>query len=485
MQEIFISYSSKDQQCADEIVAYLEERGFSCFIAHRDIKAGESYDMRLIDAIDRAKLLVLVFSDNSDMSKHVKSEIAMAFDNETTIIPYKITGSKPTQLKYYLQTAHWLDATAPTTNHLEDLCSRIAEIIQPSDNKQKVVMAVSQLLTEQGFQFEIADVIDAPCYTTVTVQLTNTQIHQGILQRKLMMLERDARYKLNTPARVYRENNGILGDLVYKYVFEITHDKTISFDMQQALAKTPELKDMQLPIVVGMDYDGSVVCKDLHDTATVSVCGGEGSGKRNFIYNMIHSIISVRSPQEVNFTIFGDKTCYQFLENSPYLAFEIKPSGYDIFEKIEQIAVRRLAKTQQKPIDAYNANATEKIPHLVVVCEDAELNYDILRRFFDNTTNKILWQASGIHIVVSSEHRNSLSPYTFDTTIYHAIPSENYMSHNAYILSYATGDIIYEDGDGRILRRLLSPYVSEQYMQEVSVQKQNLARSSHKDTFDE
>ena len=134
MQEIFISYSSKDQQYADEIVAYLEERGFSCFIAHRDIKAGESYDMRLIDAIDHAKLVVLVFSDNSDMSKHVKSEIAMAFDNETTIIPYKITGSKPTQLKYYLQTAHWLDATAPATNHLEDLCRRICEIVEPSDN---------------------------------------------------------------------------------------------------------------------------------------------------------------------------------------------------------------------------------------------------------------------------------------------------------------------------------------------------------------
>ena len=453
MQEIFISYSSKDQQYADEIVAYLEQRGFSCFIAYRDIKAGESYDMRLIDAIEHAKIVVLVFSDNSDMSKHVKSEIAMAFDNETTIIPYKITGSKPTQLRYYLQTAHWLDATAPTTNHLQDLYNRISEIVEPSDNKQKAIMAVSKLFTERNFPCEIVEATDAPCYTRVTVQLTDTSIHPSMLQRNIMMLEREARYKIGSPTMIRFDGNT-------KLMLEITHDKSATFLIDEALEQLPQT--MELPIVIGKDIDGQIVYKDLGKFTNVMVFGEDGSGKRNCIYCMLRSIMSLRTPQQVNFAIWGDKNYYQFLQGSPYLMRDVETYSQTFTNSIQTLAVERLKQMGDISVDEYNLTAKSKLAHIVVILDEmtSPIQLEALLQ------NYLTFRKAGIHLVASA--RNPLILRTtdnIDLAICHTLNDEDYFGRELGIdgatqLCFASGDVIVSDTQQKQRMRLLVPTVT-------------------------
>ena len=123
MYDVFISYSSKDQKTADAVVNYLESSKIKCWIAYRDAEAGEYYAASIMRAIKNSSIFLLVFSENSNKSKHVLKEIDAACKYERIIIPFKIDESQLDEaVEYYLSATHWLDAiTAPMDNHLKEL----------------------------------------------------------------------------------------------------------------------------------------------------------------------------------------------------------------------------------------------------------------------------------------------------------------------------------------------------------------------------
>ena len=112
MNKVFISYSSNDQAFADRLVAYLEERGIPCWIASRDIPAdGVNFTDHLSEAIENCQYFVLIGSKSANLSKHVRNEIAMAFDKEKTIIPFKIEDFKfSDSVNYYLSLKQFIHA---------------------------------------------------------------------------------------------------------------------------------------------------------------------------------------------------------------------------------------------------------------------------------------------------------------------------------------------------------------------------------------
>ena len=127
--QVFISYSSKDQLVADAICGKLEAppHRIRCWIAHRDIPAGESWDEYIVDALAECKVMVLVFSSNANESEFVKMEVPLAVRNKLTIIPFRIEATEPTKaLQLYLYRKHWLDAiTEPLEQHLDRLVLRV------------------------------------------------------------------------------------------------------------------------------------------------------------------------------------------------------------------------------------------------------------------------------------------------------------------------------------------------------------------------
>jgi hypothetical protein len=114
--EVFISYSHKDKPIADAICANLESAGCRCWIAPRDIAPGEDWPTAISNAIALRRVMVLVFSADSNRSKQVGNEISLAFENNLIIIPFKIDAITPEPGKqYYLARTHWLDAMNPPT----------------------------------------------------------------------------------------------------------------------------------------------------------------------------------------------------------------------------------------------------------------------------------------------------------------------------------------------------------------------------------
>ena len=68
-RDVFVAYSSKDMDRVLELVECLEEQGFSCFVAARNLRHGrgavENYDKALREAMDNCTSFVFVSSMNS------------------------------------------------------------------------------------------------------------------------------------------------------------------------------------------------------------------------------------------------------------------------------------------------------------------------------------------------------------------------------------------------------------------------------------
>lgn len=121
--DVFISYSHKDSVIADAICHRFEEESIRCWYAPRDIKPGQEWAGSIITALESSRVMILVFTDFSNVSSQVHREVDAAVSAGVTIIPFKCTVSNPSEgMKYYLSTLHWLDAVdKPLEQSIEKL----------------------------------------------------------------------------------------------------------------------------------------------------------------------------------------------------------------------------------------------------------------------------------------------------------------------------------------------------------------------------
>ncbi len=128
--EVFISYSSKDKPTADALCAKLEGHGLRCWIAPRDVLPGVPYGESIVDAIQNSRLMVLIFSSDSNRSQQVMREVERAVSKSVPILPFRIEDVPLSpSMEYFISAPHWLDAlSGPLEEHLERLAAT-ADII--------------------------------------------------------------------------------------------------------------------------------------------------------------------------------------------------------------------------------------------------------------------------------------------------------------------------------------------------------------------
>jgi hypothetical protein len=133
-RDLFISYSSKDRAVVDTIRAGLENAGLRCWIAPRDIHPGEDFPTAIANAIAASRMMLLVFSANSNLSEEVSRELYLAANSRLVILPFKIEDVEPEPGKaYYLSRVQWLDgANPPTREQLDRLIEMAGAILHPS-----------------------------------------------------------------------------------------------------------------------------------------------------------------------------------------------------------------------------------------------------------------------------------------------------------------------------------------------------------------
>jgi hypothetical protein len=161
--DVFISYSHHDKAAADAACAMLEDAGIRAWIAPRDVRPGLEYGAAIVEAIERCRVLVLIFSESANNSGQILREVERAVSKGIPIVPVRIEEVLPTKsMEYFLGTIHWLEAlTPPLEQHLHRLVDIVGAILArdgggaPGDNKESAhapASAMPRRTGEKGMQ---------------------------------------------------------------------------------------------------------------------------------------------------------------------------------------------------------------------------------------------------------------------------------------------------------------------------------------------
>lgn len=146
--DVFICHASEDRTIATAICSTLEQHRIRCWVAPRDVVPGSDYAQSIVEAISSTRLTVLVFSDSSNHSPHVKREIERSVSHGVPILPFRVEDVVPSpSLEYFISDAHWLDAmTPPLEQHLDHL----AKTVQMLLDREAGTGAVEQPAADSG-----------------------------------------------------------------------------------------------------------------------------------------------------------------------------------------------------------------------------------------------------------------------------------------------------------------------------------------------
>ena len=90
MHKVFVSYSSKEANRANEIVKKLEAAGIPCWIAAKQMRVGGNHTEEIPIAIEQCTYFLLVLSANAQKSRWVPIELQHAISCGKEILPLKI-----------------------------------------------------------------------------------------------------------------------------------------------------------------------------------------------------------------------------------------------------------------------------------------------------------------------------------------------------------------------------------------------------------
>src|ERR1044071_6396137 len=128
---IFLSFASNDRKAAETICKAVEQRGFECWIATRNIAPGENFQEAITRAIRTAKVMILVFSAHANNSLEVKKEIALAGRYNVIVVPVRVEDVVPNDaLSYELAVRQWIDLFDDWENAIERLIAQISAVVQ-------------------------------------------------------------------------------------------------------------------------------------------------------------------------------------------------------------------------------------------------------------------------------------------------------------------------------------------------------------------
>jgi TIR domain len=128
MTQVFTSYSRRDTQTVDTIVAKMAQAGISVWIDREAIKAGNTWRVQIVQAIDTCNAFVLMLSPNSAASDNVRKEIDLSQDSGRTIFAVMLEPTKlPAEIRYQLAGLQFIDVQ---TLGFDEAVDRLVETVR-------------------------------------------------------------------------------------------------------------------------------------------------------------------------------------------------------------------------------------------------------------------------------------------------------------------------------------------------------------------
>jgi TolB-like protein/Tfp pilus assembly protein PilF len=128
---VFISYASHDSALAQKVCTALEEAGFPCWIAPRNVVPGTMYADGIVHAIDESSILVLILSEHAVASAHVGREIERAVSKRHPVVALRIDAAPLTAaFEYFLNQSQWIEGGG-SDGAIAQLVSAVGQHLAP------------------------------------------------------------------------------------------------------------------------------------------------------------------------------------------------------------------------------------------------------------------------------------------------------------------------------------------------------------------
>lgn len=106
--DVFISYSSADMHLAEKLQNALKDEGLSCFMAGKELKAGDVFSEKIRRALLESREICILFTPNSKNSEWVMTEWGAAWALDKVIIPI-LYRTSPSDLPERLRSLQSID----------------------------------------------------------------------------------------------------------------------------------------------------------------------------------------------------------------------------------------------------------------------------------------------------------------------------------------------------------------------------------------
>ena len=136
--EVFISYANADRSVADLLVERIEKTGVRCWIAPRDEVPGLRYGDVIDEAVEQAKIVVVLFSKSALKSEWVNREVELAAALHKIIVPVRVDDVQLRgQMRLLLNNLHWIDLQADRELGVQQVSASIVRFLPKRRRKPK------------------------------------------------------------------------------------------------------------------------------------------------------------------------------------------------------------------------------------------------------------------------------------------------------------------------------------------------------------
>jgi len=150
MTQAFTSYSRRDTETVDRIVAKMAEAGISVWIDRADIQAGDTWRVQIVRAIRTSPAFVLMLSPSSAESDNVRKEIDLSQGYERTLFPVMLQKVRPLpdEISYQLAGEQIIDVEKLGVDHavtqlietLKDYLRKVEQVEEPATQQVELVI---------------------------------------------------------------------------------------------------------------------------------------------------------------------------------------------------------------------------------------------------------------------------------------------------------------------------------------------------------
>jgi len=130
-RDVFVSYCREDQTIATRVCDALERRHVDCWVASRDIPAGEDWSEAIADGIEQCHTFVLILSEHCRQTRQIARELELADGHALRIVALRMQDVQPPpHLLFFLGNVQWLEAFG---DRFDASITRLADAMRRTD----------------------------------------------------------------------------------------------------------------------------------------------------------------------------------------------------------------------------------------------------------------------------------------------------------------------------------------------------------------